>query len=125
VDIIALRDIRVYGKHGANPGERDNEQPFDLEIVAEMDLAAAEHSDDLGDTLNYDELHQRITRIVQSTSFALLERLAGEILRSIFTDARVARAEVQIAKPALLDGATPTVRLRRENPRYRAMFPQS
>jgi dihydroneopterin aldolase len=75
--------------------------------------------------MNYDELHQRVTRIVQSTSFVLLERLAGEILRAIFTDARVARAEVQIAKPALLDGATPSVRLCRENPRYRAPFPQS
>jgi dihydroneopterin aldolase len=125
VDVIALHGIRAYGRHGANPGERDREQPFDLDIVAEMDLAAAEHSDVLGDTMNYDELHQRVTRIVQSTSFVLLERLAGEILRAIFTDARVARAEVQIAKPALLDGATPSVRLCRENPRYRAPFPQS
>lgn len=125
MDVIALHGIRAYGRHGANPGERDREQPFDLDIVAEMDLAAAEHSDVLGDTMNYDELHQRVTRIVQSTSFVLLERLAGEILRAIFTDARVARAEVQIAKPALLDGATPSVRLCRENPRYRAPFPQS
>jgi dihydroneopterin aldolase len=125
VDVIALHGVRAYGRHGANPGERDREQPFDLDIVAEIDLAAAEHSDSLGDTLNYDELHQRVTRIVQSTSFVLLERLAGEILRTIFTDARVARAEVQIAKPDLLDGATPSVRLRRENPRYRAAFPQS
>jgi dihydroneopterin aldolase len=125
VDVIALHGIRAYGRHGANPGERDREQPFDLDIVAEMDLAAAEHSDVLGDTMNYAELHQRVTRIVQSTSFVLLERLAGEILRAIFTDARVARAEVQIAKPALLDGATPSVRLCRENPRYRAPFPQS
>jgi dihydroneopterin aldolase len=125
VDVIALHGIRAYGRHGANPGERDREQPFDLDIVAEMDLAAAEHSDVLGDTMNYAELHQRVTRIVQSTSFVLLERLAGEILRAIFTDARVARAEVQIAKPALLDGATPSVRLCRENPRYRTPFPQS
>jgi dihydroneopterin aldolase len=125
VDVIALHGIRAYGKHGANPGERDREQPFDLEIVAELDLAAAEHSDVLGDTLNYDELHQRVTRIVRSTSFALLERLAGEILRDVFSDARVARAEVLIAKPALLDGATPSVRLRRENPQYRPAFRQA
>lgn len=123
MDVIALRGIRVYGKHGANPGERDREQPFDLEILAELDLSAAEHSDDLGDTLNYDALHQRIAGIVQSTSYMLLERLAGEILRAIFADPRVARAEVQIAKPELLDGATPSVRLRRENPRYRRPFP--
>lgn len=123
MDVIALRGMRVYGKHGANPGERDTEQPFDLEIVAEMDLGAAEHSDALGDTLDYDALHRRIGAIVQSTSFELLERLAGEILHAIFADPRVARAEVEIAKPKLLDGATPSVRLRRENPRYRAAFP--
>ena len=123
MDVIELRGIRVYGKHGANPGERDREQPFDLEVVVEMDLSAAEHSDALGDTLNYDELYHRIAGIVQSTSFELLERLAGEILRAVFGDPRVARAEVRIAKPELLDGATPSVRLRRENPRYRAAFP--
>lgn len=123
MDVIALHGIRAYGKHGANPGERDREQPFDVEIVAEIDLSAAEHSDALGDTLNYDELHHRVTGIVQSTSFSLLERLGGEILRTIFSDPRVVRAEVQIAKPALLEGATPSVRLRRENPRYRGTFP--
>jgi dihydroneopterin aldolase len=123
VDLIALRGLRVYGRHGANPGERDSEQPFDIEIMAELDLRAASESDALGDTLNYAELHQRVTGIVQSTSFELLERLGAEILRAVFSDARVARAEIEIAKPALLAGATPSVRLRRENPRYRAAFP--
>ena len=54
VDVIALRGMRVYGKHGANPGEREREQPFDLEILAYLDLSGAAQSDDLGDTLNYD-----------------------------------------------------------------------
>lgn len=117
MDLIRLRGIRVYGKHGANPGERDAEQPFDLDITVHMDLTAAGFSDDLGDTLNYDALHRRIAGIVQSTSFQLLERLAAEIANAIFADPRVARAEVEIAKPELLEGATPSVRLVRDNPR--------
>jgi dihydroneopterin aldolase len=123
VDVIALRGVRVYGKHGADPGERDREQPFDVEIVAEIDLRAAGHSDDLNETLNYAALHRRVCEIVQSHSYLLLERLGVEILKAIFADARVARAEVEIAKPQLLDGATPSVRLRRDNPRFRAAFP--
>lgn len=118
MDVIALRGLRVNGRHGANPGERDVEQPFDVELAIEIDLNAAAVSDDLGDTLNYAELRDRIASIVQSTSFALLERLAAEILREVFRDPRIARAEVEIAKPRLLDGATPSVRLRRENPRF-------
>lgn len=123
MDVIALRGVRVLGRHGADPGERDREQPFEIEIVAEIDLQAAAQSDDLGDTLNYAALHRNVCAIVQSTSFDLLERLAAEILREIFSDARVARAEIEIAKPHLLDGATPSVRLRRSNPRFRAAFP--
>ncbi len=80
-------------------------------------------SDDLGDTLDYAHLHRRIATIVQSTSFALLERLAAEIADALFRDARIARAQVRIAKPELLDGATPSVCLRRENPRHSAAFP--
>ena len=123
MDVITLRSVRAYGRHGAKPGEREREQPFDLDVVVEMDLRQAQSSDDLGDTLDYARLHERITGIVQSTSFTLLERLAGEILHAIFADTRVARAQVDIAKPELLDGATPSVRLARENPRYRAIYP--
>lgn len=118
MDVITLAGLRTFGRHGANPGERDSEQPFDIDIRVEMDLSAAASSDELGDTLNYAELHQRVIGIVQSTSFLLLERLAAQVLHEIFRDPRVARAQVHIAKPQLLDGATPGVRLSRENPRY-------
>lgn len=123
MDVIELRDLRVMGKHGANPGEPETEQPFDINIHLEMDLQQPAHSDDLAETLNYAELRARVSAIVQSTSFVLLERLAAEVIKAIFADARVARARVQIAKPGLLAGATPSVTLVRENPRYRAAFP--
>ena len=117
MDVIELRGVRAFGRHGANPGERDGEQPFDIDIRIEIDLGAASFSDDLGDTLNYADLYERVVGIVQSTSFALLERLAREISDAIFRDPRAIRAEVAVAKPELLGGATPRVRLCRENPR--------
>jgi dihydroneopterin aldolase len=123
MDAITLRGMRVLGRHGAYEGERDTEQPFDIELRLEIDLRPAESSDALGDTLNYDALHKQIAGIVQQTSFALLERLAGEILAAVFADARIARAELSIGKPGVLDGATATVTLARENPRYRQAFP--
>ena len=123
MDRITLRGVRAFGRHGANPGERDREQPFDLDVVLEIDLRPAEQSDVLEDTLDYDALHKTLVSIVESHSYALLERLAGELLRAIFRDSRVASAELTVGKPELLDGATPAITLRRENPRYRAAFP--
>ncbi|HEY8312805.1 MAG TPA: dihydroneopterin aldolase [Candidatus Baltobacteraceae bacterium] len=118
MDRISLRGMRVYGRHGANPGEREGDQPFDIDLVLDIDLRPAERSDELADTLNYDALHQTLAGVVRATSYALLERLAGELLDEVFRDPRVAAAELTIGKPGLLDGATPAITLRRQNPRH-------
>jgi dihydroneopterin aldolase len=111
-DRIALRDIRAYGKHGANPGERDHVQPFDLDLEIDVNLTAARRSDALPDTIDYAALHGRIVRLVETLSFALLERLGEAILLDVMLDERIGAARVTIAKPALLAGATPSVLLR-------------
>ncbi len=108
-DGIDLTGIRVYGRHGANPGEKDVPQPFDVDLHVELDLAAARRSDALADTLDYGALHRTIVAIVRDTSFDLLERLGQALLDAVLADARVARAQVKIAKPGLLAGATPAV----------------
>jgi len=115
MDVIALHGIRVFGRHGANVGERDREQPFLIDVVLEAQLERAAHSDELTDTVAYDALHAKIVEVVRTTSFSLLERLADAVMGTCFADARVVRAEVRIAKPGLLNGATPSIILRREN----------
>ena len=119
MDEIAIHAIRARGRHGANPGERDAEQVFDIDVILDVNLQDAARSDDLADTSDYAAIHARVVAIVAATSFGLLERLADEILAEIFADARIVRARVQIAKPHLLDGATPSVTLARDNPRAR------
>lgn len=115
MDRITIRDIVAHGKHGANPGERDRAQPFHLEIDLDIDLSRAGCSDDLNDTVNYAEVYDDILAIVEQRSYLLLERLASAILDRVLGDPRIARASVAIAKPDLLDGATPIVRMTREN----------
>ncbi len=118
MDRIALRGIRLRARHGVDWDEREREQTFEIDVVAEIALAAAVASDDIGDTVHYGKLYRSIVEIVRARSHALLERVAADVLDAVFADARVARASVTVAKPELLDGATPSVTLERENPRY-------
>lgn len=111
-DTIALRGIRAFGRHGANPGEKDVPQPFDVDVAIGVDLAAARRSDTLADTVDYAELHREIVRIIATTSYDLLERIAQDVLDLVFADRRVTYAEVSIGKPRLLAGATPVVTVR-------------
>lgn len=114
-DVIEIRGLRALGRHGADPGERDAPQPFDVDIALDVDLSRAGRTDDLAETIDYARVADLIRRILEGTSFQLLERLGEVILSAIFEDKRVIAAEIAIAKPGKLDGATPVVRLRRRN----------
>jgi dihydroneopterin aldolase len=116
MDTIAVRGIRAYGKHGANPGERDHRQPFDLDLEIDVDLARAKASDELADTIDYAAIHAAIVRTVETHSYELLERLGAVIVEGLFADERVVAARLTLAKPRLLAGATPAVTLRAANP---------
>jgi dihydroneopterin aldolase len=109
IDRLALRGIRAYGRHGADPGERDSPQAFDIEVELDVDLSRARRSDALGDTIDYATLHAHVVGIIEQTSFALLERLGEEVLSFLLQDERVLGARVTIGKPHLLSGATPSV----------------
>ncbi|MBV8639273.1 MAG: dihydroneopterin aldolase [Candidatus Eremiobacteraeota bacterium] len=115
MDRISLRNIVAHGKHGANPGERDRAQPFHLEVDLDVDLSRAGLTDELHDTVDYAKVYETVVKIVEEKSFKLMERVASVILDEILRDPRIVRASLAIAKPDLLDGATPTVRLERNN----------
>ncbi len=117
-DTIRLSGLRVWGKHGANPGERDQTQPFDIDLKITADLQTAQLSDELSDTVNYAAVHKTVVEIVEQQSYKLLERLAGEITKSLFADERVLAVRITIAKPNLLEGTTPSVTLSRRNPKH-------
>ncbi len=55
-------------------------------------------------------------RIVETERYRLLERLAESVLVAVMADERIATAHVTIAKPKLLDGATPVVSLSKMRP---------
>ncbi|MDQ6932553.1 MAG: dihydroneopterin aldolase [Candidatus Eremiobacteraeota bacterium] len=123
MDLIELRGIRAQGKHGATAQEREEAQLLAVDVRVHLDLSPASRSDELTDTVDYDTVHQSIVRIVAERSYDLLERLAAELLDSIFADTRIAAAHVRIAKPSRLAGATPAVTLYRKNPFFTGTWP--
>jgi dihydroneopterin aldolase len=114
LDTIELRGIRAWGHHGANDGEQDVAQPIDIDLAFDLDLSAARASDDLAQTVSYADVHTLVVGIVARERCALLERLGEVILNAVLCDPRIARARVTLAKPHLLAGATPGVRLTAE-----------
>ena len=82
-DRIEIRDLRVTGVHGVLPEERERAQPFSVDIVAWVDMEAAQHSDDLADTVDYGALAQTAADVVGGRSYRLLEALAGRLASAL------------------------------------------
>ena len=82
-DRIEIRDLRVTGTHGVLPEERDRAQPFSVDIVAWVDMEAAQQSDDLADTVDYGALAQAAADVVAGRSYRLLEALAGRLASAL------------------------------------------
>ena len=109
--VIAVRNIQARGRHGVTEDERRRDQPFTVDVWITTKLNRAASSDRLTDTIDYDAVYRRVVTVVQHTSYALLERVAADILDALCEDDRVTKARVRIAKPQLLSGATPSVTL--------------
>jgi len=114
---IRVLGMRFWGKHGAQPGERERAQPIDLDVELIVDSAKAAASDDLTDAVDYMSVYQACEQVVTTRSFKLLEALADACLTSVMADSRITSATIKVRKPRLLDGATPEIELTRTTPR--------
>jgi dihydroneopterin aldolase len=100
-DRIEVRDLRVTGTHGVLPEERDRAQPFSVDIVAWVDMEAAQQSDDLADTVDYGALAQAAADVVAGRSYRLLEALGGRLASALLIAvAGLHRAGVEPGRPA-------------------------
>jgi len=116
-DRIEIRDLRVTGTHGVLAEERERPQPFSLDIVAWVDMTAAQQSDDLAATVDYGALAREAADVVGGRSYRLLEALAGRLASALLiADPRLEAVEVTVRKlhpPLPLDVGSTGVRVRR------------
>ncbi|HKC27655.1 MAG TPA: dihydroneopterin aldolase [Jatrophihabitans sp.] len=98
-DSISLTGLRVRGRHGVFEHERQSGQDFVVDAVLEVDTVAAAGSDDLGDTVDYGELAQRLAAVVSGPPVNLIEKLAARLAEECLADRRVLAATVTVHKP--------------------------
>ena len=101
-DKIYIRDLGLRCVIGIFPHERKEKQDVMINIVLEGDLSAAGRSDDIADTINYKTIKKRILKLVEKSSFFLVEKLAQEIAETCLKDRNVTHVTVTLDKPGAL-----------------------
>lgn len=118
-DRIELRGLRVVGRHGCLPEEKERDQPFEVDLDVHLDLSAAGASDDLADTVDYGAVVGAAAAEVAGPPADLLERVAERIAAGVLVDGRVTAVTVAVRKlrpPVPADLTTAGVRITRRRP---------
>jgi len=114
-DAIRVRDLRVACVIGTTEAERARRQEVLVSLTLQADLRRAGSSDLLEDTVDYGALAARVTALLESSSYHLLEALAEAVAGACLQDPRVRRVEVEADKPRAVPlAASAGVRIVRE-----------
>jgi dihydroneopterin aldolase/2-amino-4-hydroxy-6-hydroxymethyldihydropteridine diphosphokinase len=115
-DQIEINGLRVVTIVGALPHEREIPQPLEIDLAFDVDLHDAGVTDELGDTVHYGLVADRVVAVVEESKDILLERLVSRIADEVLAFDRVEAVEVKLTKvrpPLAVDAVNTAVRIRR------------
>lgn len=92
---LFLSGIRAEGRHGARTGEKDEPQPF----VVDLDIEVEAREDSIEATADYRAITDAVREVVEQGSFDLIETMADAIARRIASFHHVATATAVVHKP--------------------------
>ncbi|WP_322175549.1 dihydroneopterin aldolase [Acutalibacter caecimuris] len=120
MDKIYMKGLEIFAYHGVNPEEKENGQPFVLDITLWTDLARARHSDNLADTVNYAAVRKTVQRVFTGEKYDLIERAAQAVCDGILAEhPRVQAVGLTLKKPeapmnAVFDYVAVEIQIQRE-----------
>ena len=76
--------MSFYGYHGVSQAEKEVGKRFTVDVEMLVDTAAAAASDNLEDTINYEEVYRVVGEHITGNTFHLTETLAEGIADLVF-----------------------------------------
>jgi len=95
---IKLQGMEFYACHGHLPEEKIIGRDFYVDVVVETDINRAIETDNLEDTINYQQIYAIVKREMAIPSH-LLEHVAGRIINALKAELLItSKVEVRIRK---------------------------
>lgn len=98
-DTVALRGLKVFGRHGVFAHEREDGQIFVVDLRLRLDTAPAAAGDDLSRTVHYGVVAEEVAAVVSGEPVDLIETLAQRIADTCLGHEAVQEVEVTVHKP--------------------------
>ncbi len=101
--IIKIKNLRLHTIIGVFEWEAT----IDREIIINAEITtnhlAALQSDELSDTINYDQIITKMKNTVANSRFKLVEKLAQTLMEEILQDQRIKKCKLEIDKVGVVE----------------------
>ena len=98
--VLFIDNLEVFANHGLFEEENKLGQKFIFDIECELNYKKAMFIDEMTDSISYADIAEVVVKTATTNTFNLLERLAGEILKNIFTEfSQIENIKLKINKP--------------------------
>lgn len=117
-DVVRIEGVRVLGTHGVLPEERTYQQPFVVDINADVETSRAAHTDSVGHTISYADAAADAVSVIAGESVNLIETLAERIAAKVLARGALS-VTVTVHKPEAPVGtefADASVQITRQSP---------
>jgi len=98
-DKVIIKNLLLRGIIGVNDWERKEKQDIIINITLYTDTRAVARNDSLEGGINYRSVCKRVGKLVESTSFYLVETLAEEIAKLCLREFPADAITVSVEKP--------------------------
>lgn len=100
MDKIVIKDLEIFAYHGVLPEEKRQGQTFIVTVELFLDLHDAGASDDLGETVNYADVCDTISRVMIEEKYNLIEAAAESMAGTILLEyEKVKTVHIMLCKP--------------------------
>jgi dihydroneopterin aldolase len=98
MDTITIADLEVHYHVGVPDEEREREQRLLLTVQLTHDFSVAARDDDIGRTIDYYAVTQRLLRFGVRRKWRLIETLAQDIAEALLAEFRPISVTVEVKK---------------------------
>ena len=104
MDQLDITGLKISTKIGVHAWEQQILQTLLIDISIIQDLSDCQES--LANTIDYDQLCQRITHDLESNAYALIETVANRVAQFIKEHFSVTQLTVRVSKPNAVKNAS-------------------
>jgi len=99
MDKLRVINLKIPARHGVYDYEKDKDGLFELDLEILADLSKPSQTDNIEDTINYDDVISLTTKIFLKKDYNLIEAVGEDICQNLLNNFPIDTIKLKIRKP--------------------------